>query len=259
MNKYHFEELNLHQKNIIRYNPYFIQDMNTFVNYLFTKGGIKTNNKLITLTHIKELEPDFIYPMETKRKRKETNIPYMFSMDFLLRIAGLTEVIAGVLISKSAILDNLKDKTDEEKIKYIYQSYLNNRLITETSYIKRLNILWKDQKKVSEIMINFRKALNSALSECKKDYWYSINELTDIIPTDDLLSNIDTAKYGSIWLIYNGEEYNSRLIPLMICSYILDTFLRYMGINSIYIDDDNRFEELGIRIKFPTMFEYKGF
>jgi hypothetical protein len=258
MNKYHFEELNLQQKNILRYNPYFIQDVNTFVNYLFTKGGIKTNNELIPLTHIKEIEPDFIYPIETKRKRKETNIPYMFSIDFLLRIAGLTEVIAGVLISKSSMMDNLNDKTDEETINYIYQSYLNNRLITETSFIKRLNIGWKEKKTISKIMINFRRALDSALSECEKDYWYSINELTDIIPTNDLLSNIDTAKYSSIWLIYNGEGYNSHLIPLMICSFILDTFLRHMGIVSIYIDDDNRFEEVGIRIKFPTMFEYKG-
>ncbi len=258
MFKYDYNEYKFQQKFIKRNNLHFLDDMDTFLKFLFREGGIKLVNNLIPINHIKAIESDFIYPMEINRKRKETKIPYIFSMDILLRSAGLTEINSGILISRSSKVEIFNEKSHSERIKELYNSYINNTIIQEINLIKGLSINWKNEKIVDSLINDFRYSLNSALSECLNNYWYSITELANIIPSKELLNNISTAKFGGMWLVYNDEEYNSHIIPLMIVSYILDTFLRHIGLVSIYLDDTNPLEELGINIRFPTMFEYKG-
>ena len=165
-------ELNLIPNNIKRANDYLLDDMATFLDYLFRKGGIKTANGLILPANIKELAPNLIYPMELKRQNKETNIPYMFVMDMICRIMGLTDMQAGILFARGSLVDDFNDMSDEEKMRKIYASYINNRLINEIKFTPKLKIEWKDKSQIKKMLINFRKSIYSVLSECEAHYWY---------------------------------------------------------------------------------------
>lgn len=251
---YSLDELNLKKSNIKRANEYFFDDLDVFLNYLFEKGGIKLSGNLMTYSDMKNLEPLFAYPMELKRKRLETKVRYMFVMDTFAEMMSLTRRQAGILFAKSSEIEKFNDLTNEQKLTQTYNIYIDNYFMDETRLIPKLKIEWKDDTLLEEIFISFKKNIDKFLSNCDKGYWYSVNELYGLIETDLLLSNIDSAKYGMMWIIRNNESYNPYVIPKLVISNIFDVYLRHIGISSVYTDSSNYMEEIGITTDAVTMF-----
>lgn len=258
MNKYTIDELNLKLDNIHRANDFFLEDLSTFLNYLFQKGGIKTSNNFIPVSNIKDIVPNFIYPIILKKNQKENKIPYMFVMDMLSRILLLVDVQVGILYSKSASIEKFNMLSKKKQLEKIYKNYINNKLINEIKQIPKLKIGWKNKTKTKSILIKIRKMIDAILLELEKGYWYSINEMSNIIDTSELISNIKSAKYGMVWIIYNGEMFNQHIIINLLLANIFDVYLRHLGIVSTYIDSSNFLEDIGIETNLPSMFEYKG-
>lgn len=258
MNKYSIEELKLNTEKINKANIFFLDDLNAFCEYLFKQGGIKLQQQLIPIKTIKEIVPELLFPVDIRRKRLETKIPYIFVLDTICRITGLSENTMGVMISKSSNIEKFNQMPADERITYIVEKYIENTLLNELKLIQGMKIEWKSPSDRNSILIHMRSDIINVLKMCEKGFWYSLSEIEEFIDTDTIFDKIKSAKFGMLWVYKDGEGYNHQIIPKLIISTIFDIVLRHIGIVSTYCDDSNFLEEISISRRMPVMFEYNG-
>ncbi len=254
MEKYLIDELNLKSENIKYHNNSFLRDVAVFLDYLFKKGGIKIYNDLIQYSDLKQVAQNLVNNIEVKKNTKETNLEYIFVIDTICRIMGLSDIQAEVMFSKSSEIEQFNILSDKDKLDKCYKAYINNSSISEFILIPKLKIEWKDKEILKSILIEIRRSIDAILTDCVSGYWYSMSELVPMIYTENLFDNIESAKYGMMWIIYNKEECNRHIITRFLISTIFDIYFRYMGKVSTYVDTSNPLEELGLNISIPVMF-----